>query len=94
MLHAEPYLRSWDKIDEGALPSKEALEKLWEKCEPDTNEIVKWGINGCATEMIAHLLGKIREVEMDNPKLMKEFADLKKNLEAQKLFFEEYVREI
>ena len=94
MLHAQPYLRSWDKIDEGALPSKEALEKLWEKCEPDTNEIVKWGINGCATEMIAHLLGKIREVERDNPKLKKEFADLKKNLEAQKLFFEEYVREI
>lgn len=93
-LHAQPYLRSWDEIDEGALPSKEALEKLWEKCEPDTNEIVKWGINGCATEMIAHLLGKIREVERDNPKLMKEFADLKKNLETQMLFFKEHVREI
>ncbi len=94
MLHAQPYLRSWDKIDEGALPSKEALEKLWEKCEPDTNEIVKWGINGCATEMIAHLLSKIREVERDNPKLMKEFAGLKKNLETQKRFFREYVGEV
>ena len=94
MLHAQPYLRSWDEIDEGALPSKEALEKLWEKCEPDTNEIVKWGINGCATEMIAHLLGKIREVERDNPKLKKEFADLKKNLETQKRFFREYVGEV
>ncbi len=87
MLHAQPYLRSWDKIDEGALPSKEALEKLWEKCEPDTNEIVKWGINGCATEMITHLLGKIREVETDDPKLIKELAALSTNLETQKLFF-------
>ncbi len=94
VLHAQSYLRSWDKIDEGALPSKEALEKLWEKCEPDTNEIVKWGINGCATEMITHLLGKIREVETDDPKLIKEFAALITNLETQKLFFEEYVGEI